>query len=171
MKKIALVVAALVSWLWWTRAPAPEELKPAAHENAGRITWLKSADVSSTKDLKFKSMPGAYSVVLVHNEKCPSCVQLQPRLERMIAVRTDVEVIAINLPTAPADCYGGLNSEQWDRCEPLHAAVKAEFKRLGVCHTPFVGIFDPKGKAIAVDSCSASDGLQYINRWLRAEGV
>jgi thioredoxin-related protein len=170
-KWIIAAVAVIAIWLWWSGAPSPDKLAPVSFDNRGKMVWTGSEELSSTKDLKYRATLGAYNIVQFHSDACPYCKQLEGPLDAMMKRRPDVVVTSVRLPSPPAECSGGMDTAQFNRCEPYFDKVKAEYKRLGVCHTPHVAIFDPKGKRIAEDSCNGRDGLNYLWKWLRVEGV
>lgn len=167
---VVLVVIGMV-WLWRGSAPDPAQLAPSGYRNEGMVLRADSSTINHTKDLKYQSVGNAYTIVNISSDTCPYCRALDPRLEKFMGQRADVQLKVIKLPSPPPECSGGMTSEQFAACEPKFAAIKAEYKRLGVCHTPHIAIYDPKGKPIAEDSCNGRSGLDYVHRWLRESGV
>jgi hypothetical protein len=66
---------------------------------------------------------------------------------------------------------GGLTPEQFASCESRLEAVRAEYERLGVCHTPHMAVDNPQGKPVAEDSGDGRAGLDFMQRWLRDSGA
>lgn len=171
-KWIAVGVLAMAAW-WMLRdgSPPPSSLAPAAYKNEGVIIRAESAKLRHTRELKYEAVSSAYTIVDISSDTCASCRQLDPQLEKFIEQRADVQLKVIKLPSPPQECMGGLTSEQFAACEPKLDAVRAEYKRLGVCHTPHVAVYDPRGKPIAEDSCDGRAGLDFVRRWLQESGV
>jgi hypothetical protein len=172
MKKwmVPLILIA-AGWFWWGRTPSPAQLKPVAYQSGGRIGHLTSDRIGSIKDLRFQATDTAYSVISISSDSCPYCRELEPKLSRFTQVRSDVQLKIITLPSPPPQCLGAMDSAQYAQCEPQLDAVQAEYKRIGVCHTPHIAIYDPAGKPIAEDSCNGRKGLDFLHQWLREEGA
>ncbi len=171
LKWLFLIGAFVLAWWWWSGIPAPDNMKRVDFDNRGESVWGDSAEVSSTRDLNSKVNLGAYTLVEIYNDSCSICQGLKEPLARLVQMRRDVSLVVLALPTMPRDCIGYIEAERAERCMQIGESVVQEFKRLGVCHTPHVAIFNPKGKAIAEDTCEGRDGLRFLQDWLRAEGA
>lgn len=174
IKWLAGGAAALMLWMLMSKGgpdPTPDRLSVVSYRNGGQIQTSTSDKVPALKYLHNEATNGAYSVVNISSESCPYCKQLEPRLVRFAGARPDVQIKTINLPSPPPECLGGMDGEQFAKCEPHYAAVKKEYKRLGVCHTPHIAIYDPSGRPLAEDSCNGRKAQKLLYEWLRHEGV
>ena len=97
------------------------------------------------------AVPGNYTILYFYSDSCPTCRRLHPGLLQFVDVRPDVAVLKFNLG------YDWSGDEAYNNY------------KLRIGKTPFIHIYDPLGKPVAVDAGYESEGLDLLYAWMRAE--
>lgn len=128
-------------------------MKPAAELSAG-------TEANTFVDPDYKNIPisdhdyavnGAYTVVYYHMETCPGCRRLDGDLGHFLALRKDVAIRKINLGT------------NWS----TETAIRDYGRVIGL--TPFIIIYDAKGKEIHADEGTNNRAFKLLYEWMNAE--
>lgn len=147
------LIAAGVYYFGFRDSDVDRLMKPATALASG-------IDANIFVDIDYNNIPisdrdfivdGAYTVVFYHQSTCPGCRRLDGDLGHFLTLRKDVAVRKINLGT------------DWS----TETAIRDYGRVIG--HTPFIIIYDAKGKEIHADEGRDSHAFKLIYDWMNAE--
>ena len=99
-------------------------------------------------DTAVYALPGHYTVIVFHQQRCPDCQRLDRELKEFLKLRTDVAVRKIDL------------GPSWSTEDTLR-----EFNRK-IWWTPFVEIYGPGAELLQADNGGKRKAWNLLNEWI-----
>lgn len=189
LKKIIFAILAFGLYQKWDKFHLLNSSLPPSMKNQGGIDptqkrgniagygALKHIPFSrvSGKDFDFPQLavPGSFTIVDFTSDTCATCMALEPAYQKLVRMRSDVNVVRIDLPSStgfvaenPSDFQ-----TQKQKMEEEISQIEKTLDRFQLCGTPHVVILDPSKKVFRADVCSTKSGYDFLTSWLKKENI